>query len=172
MGNLKNLYKIFYKMYTEVGDEESGDKTITEFNGVPVKVRNKNKDGSYRYYEEDGSTVTIKKNMMGGVYLEYGLDQTPPFVIGYFITENEDVFKKVVKQEMDKTITELKKGLEETVLNGIEKLVKRNQRAMETLLDEKKEHRSGYAQVGGETPYIDENGNEINGIEKVVTTTT
>jgi len=123
MGDLPNIYKIYYKVFTKNNFQDF------EFSVKVLKVRNRLKDGGYSFYNDDGDTVKIEKKMLGGVFLQYALEEKEPYVEAYFIEDDKDLYELISNiippQDEEETnyLTKLEEGLREIVNDGLVNLI-------------------------------------------------
>lgn len=139
MGDLGTLYKIYFSIFTNENNE-----TLEEFGARQLKIRNHNSH-SYRYYDEDGKTVSIDKEKLGGVYVQHLLDKNPPQFISYFITEDKDAYELVSGEvppkddEEKEGLEKLKNGLRSFVDKAIKDFVEESKRSLDKIVQSQEE---------------------------------
>ena len=135
MSNLEELYKVFYKMTQTEKEEENKE----EFSAISLKIRNKNKDGSYRFYDEDGQTVSIKAQHLNGVFLTNNLISESPSITSYLITEDKEMFELVTgvvppkDKEEEEGLASLKHQMKNIVEDSLTQFIERLKRATENI---------------------------------------
>ena len=125
MSKPTHLYKIYHKI-TAV---EDGD-TEEIFGTNELKIRNWNND-SYRFYNEFNDTVTIKKENMNGVFMQYHLDKATPYIEAYMITLDEEFYniclgkeelKENEKEDFENFKKELKAVADKALVNYVDQM--------------------------------------------------
>jgi len=136
MSELGNLYKIYYTITQTKEDEENRE----EFNAIPVKIRNKNGDGSYRFYNEEGETVNIKANHLNGAFLDNKILSQTPSMTAYLITEDKDMFELVTNEvppkDKEDGLAVLKQQMKRLVEDSLTKFIEQLKRATEGIVVE------------------------------------
>ena len=139
MGDLGNIYKIFFRLEQFVDEETKEDGTRETFNAIELKVRNKNKF-SYRYYDEDGETKTINNGHLNGVFIDNLLMSTEPSVTAYVISTDKDMFEVVTgkvpakDEEEEKGLADFKESLKKIAEDTLARYIEKIQRLMSSMV--------------------------------------
>lgn len=141
MGKLGVLYKVTYEMKpktTEDVENPNEEKLSVSY----LDIRNRNADGSYRYYDENRVTVNMKPEMMGGVFIESDLQAVgSEFVRAFFITDdvkydnlinNKVEYKKGDQEHID----EIKNGLRKFCEDYVTQIIEESKRIAEKIKGE------------------------------------
>jgi hypothetical protein len=111
MSNLGDIYKITYEVKLN-NEKENVERLFVEY----LKIRNRNKDGSYRYYK-DGATVKFHPFIEGGVYIESDFTEGKEYIQSYFLITNpqyDEIINKETRNEKEQIIyDEILRGLRE-----------------------------------------------------------
>lgn len=140
MGDLGHLYKVYLKVITKKEQEESEE----EFGCTPLKIRNNNKV-SYRFYDEEGNTENINKGLIDGVFIKYELEQEEPALIASFVTEEKDLYNLISgieppkDEEEEKGLEDLKQSLRDVIKQGLEKMITNVKKAVDKNLNDNEE---------------------------------
>ncbi len=148
MGDLGNLYKLYFKVYTKINDEATDETNLfqdtEEIYGSEIyKIRNRNKD-TYRYYDSNGNTQKIHRANIDGVFIENGMLEEVPFIACFIMTDDKDMndlFTGVIfpkDEEEKKGLDNLKEYMRKYVEKAVEKLVLKIKNTMEKQIPEDK----------------------------------
>jgi len=92
MGQLGELFRIAYEVKLNE-NKENEERLFVE----RLKIRNRNADGSYRYYD-NGETVKFNPFLKGGVFIESNFTEGKEYIKSFFITDNE-VYANIIERD-------------------------------------------------------------------------
>jgi len=133
--DLGYVYRVFFKV---TGNQETGEN-IEEFGVRKLNIRNINNAG-YRYYDEKGETQSISKELLGGVFMTYGHTDKPPYLMSWFITDDEEMYKLISgevppkSEDEQKGLEDLKTGLQAVVIKSMENMIQYIKDTNETIV--------------------------------------
>lgn len=146
-GDLGYLYKVYFSIATE------NDVTKEDFGVEKYKIRNKNNSG-YRYYDKNNETLKIGYDLIGGVFVIHELQEDPPKIVAYFMSDDKDLYELVSgevppkNKEEEEGLKQLKNGLRRTAEEEIKKIVDANKKVLEEIAEIQKKNENGEKKEG------------------------
>lgn len=114
MSKLGNIFRIAYEVKLDE-NKENVERLFVE----RLKIRNRNADGTIRYYNEVGETIKFNPFLEGGVFVESDFTDGKECIKTFFMTINE-TYAKIV--ESDNTGHERDQAIYDEVLSGLRKI--------------------------------------------------
>lgn len=95
MGGLNGDLGVIYKVYFKLTPGETEEENKEEFGAIPLNIRNHSTKNGYRYYNENGETISIKNEFLNRAFIENNLVSEKPSLSSYIITEDKDMYELV-----------------------------------------------------------------------------